>query len=230
MATVTVGVYRFTDTDVRKTIHHATDLLDLYPPDAQTLQASRRARLTSAIEGDDFAAVWAELVDARADLVMSQSLPATATGSIEQVSASGGGVPKLPLPRVEVGFGGVVGDRQASRVHHGRPWQALCLWSREVIDQLRAEGHPIDAGSAGENITIVGLPWPEVGPGVRLRLGTVLCQVMAFAVPCKQNAQWFSDGNFNRIHHRNGPISRVYALVLEPGVIAPGDAAILEPM
>ena len=66
-------------------------------------------------------------------------------------------------------------------------------------------------------------------PGVRLRLGSVLCQVMAFAVPCKQNARWFSDRRFQRIHHSNGPISRVYALVLEPGSIAVGDDAVLEP-
>jgi len=138
-------------------------------------------------------------------------------------------VPKLALDRAEVGYGGVLGDRQATRAHHGRPWQALCLWSREVIDHLRAEGHPIDAGSAGENVTVAGLDWAEVRPGARLRLGTVLCQVTAFAVPCKQNAQWFSDRDFNRIHHRNGPISRVYAVVLEPGVVCPGDTVQLEP-
>jgi MOSC domain-containing protein YiiM len=57
----------------------------------------------------------------------------------------------------------------------------------------------------------------------------VVCQVTAYAVPCKQNARWFSDGDFSRIHHSRGPVSRVYAVVLEAGQIAGGDTAILEP-
>jgi MOSC domain-containing protein YiiM len=143
---------------------------------------------------------------------------------------SGGGVPKLPVPNVEVDLGGVVGDRQAARVHHGRPWQALCLWSQEVIDGLAADGHPIGLGSAGENVTVSGIAWPDVTPGVRLRLGpVVLCQVMAYALPCKKNARWFSDGDFNRIHHLRGQLSRVYAVVLEPGAIVAGDTVTLEP-
>jgi MOSC domain-containing protein YiiM len=98
-----------------------------------------------------------------------------------------------------------------------------------VIAALAAEGHPVAAGAAGENVTVGGLPWAEVRPGVRLRLGSSLCQVMAYAVPCKQNARWFSDRDFRRIHHSNGPISRVYAVVLEPGAIAVGDDVVLGP-
>jgi MOSC domain-containing protein YiiM len=98
-----------------------------------------------------------------------------------------------------------------------------------VIASLAADGHPIGAGSAGENVTVSGLDWSDVKPGVRLRIGSVLCQVTAYAVPCKQNARWFSDGDFTRIHHSRGPVSRVYAVVLDPGVIAVGDAVTLEP-
>ena len=35
---------------------------------------------------------------------------------------------------------GIVGDRQGNRQHHGRPWQALCLFSIYVIDDLAACG------------------------------------------------------------------------------------------
>jgi MOSC domain-containing protein YiiM len=31
------------------------------------------------------------------------------------------------------------------------------------------------------------------------------------------------------MHHDRGPVSRVYATVLEPGTVRVGDAAILEP-
>jgi MOSC domain-containing protein YiiM len=64
---------------------------------------------------------------------------------------------------------------------------------------------------------------------VRLRIGTVLCEASAYALPCRHNARWFSDGRFDRMHHREGPVSRVYATVLEQGSISPGDAAILKP-
>ena len=108
-------------------------------------------------------------------------------------------------------------------------WQALCLWSNEVIDALHAQGHPIAPGLAGENITISGLPWPDVRAGVRLRVGEVLCEVSAFALPCFQNKAWFTGGDFEAMHHERGPVSRVYATVLEPGTIAVGQPAILEP-
>jgi MOSC domain-containing protein YiiM len=185
--------------------------------------------MTDAVAAGDIGAVWREVLTARDDSEAAGALPASATGSVRQISASGGGVPKRAVSHAQVDRGGVVGDRQATRVHHGRPWQALCIWSSEVIASLAADGHAIGAGSAGENVTLAGLDWADVRPGVRVQIGSVLCQVTAYAVPCKQNARWFSDGDFTRIHHSRGPISRVYAVVLEPGQIAVGDSAILEP-
>lgn len=239
--TTTLGPYRFSDTDVRRTLDNALVLLDLMPAAGHDALGPRRARVATALEGLDLrhgdqaaldaalAQVWPELLEARSDLVAAGALPATATGTVSHLARSDGGVPKAGVDQVEVGFGGVAGDRQASRKHHGRPWQALCLWSTEVLDALAAEGHPIGPGSAGENVTITGLPWARVEPGTRLRLGTVLCQISAYAIPCQQNARWFSDGRFDRIHHKQGPISRTYATVLEPGIISLGDPAVLEP-
>ncbi|CAN5221394.1 MOSC domain-containing protein [soil metagenome] len=140
-----------------------------------------------------------------------------------------GGVPKEPVGSVEVDHAGVVGDRQANRSHHGSPWQALCLWSTEAVDALRTDGHPIAPGLAGENVSLTGLPWDRVRPGVRLRVGDVLAEVSAYAVPCAKNAGWFVDGRFDVMHHRHGPVSRVYATVVEPGSIIVGSPALLEP-
>ena len=151
------------------------------------------------------------------------------TGSVEQLNRSDGGVPKVAVDSVTVTHSGVSGDRQKVRYHHGRPWQALCLWSTEVIATLAAEGHPISAGSAGENVTISGLDWARIRPGVQLRIGEVLCEASLYTLPCKSIAQWFADGDFGRIHHQRGPVSRMYATVLEPGRIRRGDIAILEP-
>jgi hypothetical protein len=169
------------------------------------------------------------LHDAADALRAAGALPPTAYGTVVQLNTSHGGVPKLPANAVDVDITGVVGDRQAVRRHHGRPWQALCIWSADVIDDLAAEGHPIAPGRAGENVTVRGLPWADVRAGVRLRLGDVLAEVSVFALPCANNAPWFLQRDFTRMHHERGPVSRVYASVIEPGRIATGDPAVLEP-
>ena len=57
----------------------------------------------------------------------------------------------------------------------------------------------------------------------------MLCVVSAFAIPCTHNKAWFIDGDFELMHHDRGPVSRVYATVLQPGTITVGDPVILEP-
>ena len=239
--TTTIGPYTFSDTDVLQTLLHTVDLLDGYPQDVRPFQTARRERINTAISGrnpssmspDERAVllgrVWPELFDARADLVAGDLLPATTHGTVAHLAVSRGGLPKLGVDRFEVDHGGAAGDRQATRRHHGRPWQALCLWSSEVIADLVGQGHPVGPGSAGENITIAGIDWGLVHPGVRLRMGDVLCQISAYAVPCFQTAECFSDREFNRIHHSQGQLSRIYATVLEPGTVGVGDTVVLEP-
>jgi MOSC domain-containing protein YiiM len=147
-----------------------------------------------------------------------------------QINTSGGGVPKTPIDAATIGPRGVEGDRQNDRKHHGRPLQALSLWSQEVIESLRAEGHPIHAGAAGENLTLAGIDWHTIRPGVRLQIGDVLLEISAYATPCAKNAQWFADRDFTRIDHDEHPRdSRAYAWVLAGGRIATGDAVVVEP-
>ena len=154
----------------------------------------------------------------------------TQEGRVLQLNVSNGGVPKKPIEVAEVSDRGLVGDRQAARQHHGRPLQALCLWSSDVIDALRAEGHPIEPGAAGENVTISGIDWSSVRPGTQVLIGDVLAEISAWATPCKKNAQWFADRDFNRINHdRHAGWSRAYAWVREPGTIRSGDPVVVEP-
>lgn len=151
-----------------------------------------------------------------------------ARGRVVRVSTSGGGVPKRAVAGARVTAAGLEGDAQADRRHHGRPWQAVCLWSLEVVEALAAEGHPVGPGDAGENLTLAGLDWPTVRPGVQLLAGTALLEVTTYAVPCKKLAGLFSDGRFRRVAHEVGP-ARVYARVLVEGRVAPGDLVLLEP-
>lgn len=144
-------------------------------------------------------------------------------GVVHRLSVSQGGVPKLRVAEARVGIGGMEGDAQADLRHHGGPERALCLFSLERIEALRAEGHPIAPGSAGENVTIAGLDWPLATPGARLRLGEgVLIEISGYAAPCMKNARWFADGGFARLGEPGG--RRLYARVLEEGALREGDA------
>jgi MOSC domain-containing protein YiiM len=150
-------------------------------------------------------------------------------GTLVQVNGNGGGVPKPALPSAVIDGGGLVGDAQADRVNHGAPLQALCLWSTDVMDALNDEGHALFPGAAGENLTVTGIEWATIRPGVRLTIGDVEAEISAFAVPCAKNAPWFADGYFRRMDHDRHPgWSRAYAWVLRGGEVRPGDPVVVE--
>lgn len=154
-----------------------------------------------------------------------------AEGGVHGLFASDGGVPKTEVPEVTIDERGVVGDRQRSLRHHGRPWQALCLWSLETVERLAAEGHPIAPGCAGENVSVTGIDWATVRPGMRLGIGEdVVVELAPWSLPCSKNAQWFTDGDVNRMHHERAPgASRIYASVLRGGRVRRGDPVVVEP-
>jgi MOSC domain-containing protein YiiM len=153
----------------------------------------------------------------------------TRLGRVTGLQRSAGGVPKVAVDRAIVRGTGMEGDRQRDGRFHGGPDRALCLYSQERIDALVAEGHPVRAGVLGENVTILGLPWEEVRPGARVRIGAVEAEVTAFASPCQKIAGGFLDGQFTRVGQRVNPgWSRVYVRVLSEGSIAVGDPVQLD--
>ena len=147
------------------------------------------------------------------------------TARVVQINVSRGGVPKLPVPRGRVGPLGLEGDAHRDTRNHGGPERALCLYSLEVIERLRAEGHPIVPGAAGENLTISGLDFAALRPGDRLQVGdTVRLELTHYTTPCKNITGSFRDGDFSRISQKLHPgESRIYARVLQGGEIAAGD-------
>ena len=144
---------------------------------------------------------------------------------IVQISVSRGGVPKTAVPAAQVTADGVEGDAQRNRVLHGGPERAVCLYSIEAIERLRAEGHSIAPGSIGENVTVEGLDWSAVVPGDHLLLGEqVLVQVTRYTTPCLNIKGSFMDGEVARVSQKRHPgWSRVYARVLVPGTIRRDD-------
>jgi MOSC domain-containing protein YiiM len=151
-------------------------------------------------------------------------------GTLVSINVSAGGVPKRRVSDARVARSGLLNDAQNDMKHHGGAERAVCVYALERIHSLQAEGHPIDVGTAGENVTVEGIDWDLVVPGVRLRLGgEVILEVASFTKPCKTIRESFIDGQFTRISQKLHPgWSRVYARVLAEGEIRFGDAVELD--
>ena len=150
-------------------------------------------------------------------------------GRIVQISVSPGGVPKTPVPSADVTSAGLVGDAHRDLEHHGGPDRAVCLFSLEQLQALQAEGHPVGPGALGENVTIEGIDWTRIAPGVRLSLGRQLVlEITRYTSPCLNIKPAFSHGDYSRVSEKRHPgWSRVYARVLIAGRIHTGDAVVL---
>ena len=148
-------------------------------------------------------------------------------GRIVQVSVSSGGVPKRPVDAARVTPAGVEGDAHRDHAHHGGPDRAVCLYAMEAIRALATEGHAVQPGTLGENVTVEGLDWPAIEPGARLRLGDeVLLEITRYTSPCVNIQAVFASGDFGRVSHKRHPgWSRLYARVVREGTIRPGDPA-----
>ena len=142
-----------------------------------------------------------------------------------QINVSQGGVPKLPVENARVSWLGIIGDGQRNTALHGGKDRALLLFSSDLIEALRNEGHSISAGSTGENLTISGLDWTHLQPGDELKIGSDLrIEITSYAEPCRYIGKWFVDDNFNRISQKAFPgWSRLCAKVLSEGSVRQGD-------
>ncbi len=149
-----------------------------------------------------------------------------------QVNLSGGGIPKTPVERAWVDTFGLKGDEHVERTVHGGPHQAVCLYGIEAIERLQSEGHPVEPGSVGENLTTTGVEWSTLPVGTRARIGETLeLEVASAATPCKTQTRNFADGRFARMSIDLHPSdSRMYARVLTEGEVKPGDQITILPL
>jgi len=142
-----------------------------------------------------------------------------------QVNVSNGGVPKRPVDEAHVSRLGLDGDAVNHPKIHGGPERAVCLFSMDLIEALRAEGHPITPGAVGENLTIRGLDWPALAEETVLDVGEARLQLTKRVEPCNQIAGAFAGRQFKRIQPKRVPDqTRWYARVLREGTVRTGDA------
>ncbi|HET6250762.1 MAG TPA: MOSC domain-containing protein [Tepidisphaeraceae bacterium] len=118
---------------------------------------------------------------------------------LAQLNISPGGMPKLPIPTARITFAGVQGDRQKNRKDHSGPDRAICLFSKELYAELRAEGFDIHPGDLGENFTTRGIDLRDLASGDRLRVGECLIEITKVREPCRQLKRWHADPVVDRL-------------------------------
>ena len=134
-------------------------------------------------------------------------------------------MPKLPVEQVHVGRLGLDGDAHHHDHVHGGPHRAVCLLALEAIERVQADGHAIEPGAVGENLTTVGIEIARLPVGAQLAIGDeLLLEIAAPANPCDVIKHVFVRGKSGRISILLHPDdSRMYARVLREGVVREGD-------
>ena len=98
------------------------------------------------------------------------------------------------------------------------------IFSMERILALQKEGHPIQPGTTGENLTIQGLDWNLMKVGAKFQIGEAKIELTGPAPPCKTISESFEKGGFVRISEKTYPgWSRWYASVSKEGIVAIND-------
>ena len=119
-------------------------------------------------------------------------------------------VPEIALRRDH----GIVGDAHAGNWH-----RQVSLLAEESVDTMRALGLTLAPGDFAENILTRGIVLKTLPVGTRLRVGETVLETTQIGKQCHNDCA---------IKKTTGrcvmPTDGVFAVVLEEGVIRPGDA------
>ena len=119
-------------------------------------------------------------------------------------------VPGITLQREH----GIVGDAHAGNWH-----RQVSLLAEESVDKMRALGLTLAPGDFAENILTRGIVLKTLPVGTRLRVGETVLEITQIGKQCHNDCA---------IKKTTGrcvmPTDGVFAVVLEEGVIRPGDA------
>ena len=119
-------------------------------------------------------------------------------------------VPEIALRRDH----GIVGDAHAGNWH-----RQVSLLAEESVDTMRALGLTLAPGDFAENILTRGIVLKTLPVGTRLRVGETVLEITQIGKQCHNDCA---------IKKTTGrcvmPTDGVFAVVLEAGVVRPGDA------
>ena len=124
------------------------------------------------------------------------------------------GMRKHPVPYIDVRLRhGIVGDAHAGDWH-----RQVSLLANESVDRMRKEGLTLAAGDFAENILTEGITLRTLPVGTVLRAGEVRLEVTQIGKECHNDCE---------IRRMTGmcvmPTDGIFAVVLNEGVIRPGD-------
>ena len=147
-------------------------------------------------------------------------------GFVHSINISSGGVPKSSVGSAKVSKNGVEGDFNVFRESRGGDSsRAVCIFSLERIEELRGEGHPIEVGSTGENLTLRGIQWSSLEDGMRLEIGDAVLELSEPCAPCSKIGESFMERRFGRVDHKQEEgWSRWLARVVQEGLVSIGDS------
>lgn len=148
------------------------------------------------------------------------------SAEVHSINVSNGGVPKSKVESADIMKKGVEGDFNRFRDGRGgNTDRAVCIFSLELIQRLKDEGHPIEIGSTGENLTIRGVEWESLSEGTHLEIGEVVLELSEPCAPCSKIGESFIGRRFDRVDHdQEYGWSRWLARVLREGRVTIGDS------
>ncbi|MCI5993885.1 MAG: MOSC domain-containing protein [Clostridiales bacterium] len=122
---------------------------------------------------------------------------------------------KHPVSEITLRCGhGIVGDAHAGNWH-----RQVSLLPEESVDTMRAPGLELHPGDFAENILTRGIALKTLPVGTRLRVGETVLEITQIGKQCHNDCA---------IKKTTGrcvmPTDGVFAVVLEAGVVRPGDA------
>jgi MOSC domain-containing protein YiiM len=153
-------------------------------------------------------------------------------GTIVQINASLGGLPKFPVAAGLITPLGLEGDLHAHPSIHGGSQKAILIIASEVVEQLIDRGYPLFYGAMGENLTTRGLTIRDIRIGDQLRAGGALIEITQPRGPCsaldiygESIKQEVYDPRVSALDHTSPRwgMSGFYASVLTPGPVRPDD-------
>jgi MOSC domain-containing protein YiiM len=107
---------------------------------------------------------------------------------------------------------------------HAGDWhRQVSLLDMQSIAKIRDKGMGVDPGNFAENITTTGVQLWKLPIGTRMRLGdAVLVEVTQIGKKCHDRC-----AIFHQVGDCVMPREGIFARVLEPGTIRPGDAIVV---
>ena len=153
-------------------------------------------------------------------------------GKLVQLNISQGGMPKKPIREAYVSFDRVEGDSWYYFGHGGRE-RAVCLFSVELIEEMKKDGHPLFPGAMGENFTTEGLDYHQIKLGDVFQVGQeVQIKINRIRIPCS-NLDVYGKGLQQKLYDKevkNGNVetpkwgkSGFKCEVVKEGIVRPGD-------